>query len=383
MKDKVRYGMVGGDIKAFIGDVHRKAINFDPRAELAAGCFSIEHDLNVATAEMYSVDSARVYTDYKKMAEEESAREDCIDFVVITTPNHLHYDVCLSFLNAGINVVCEKPLCFEIAQAEELKRLADEKGLLLCVTYTYIGYIMVKVMREMILEGKIGDIVSVNAEFAQSWQLDSLNKSNDVENSLLWRLNPKYSGISNCVGDIGTHTEQIVGYVTGLKIKRLLATTNNFGYPLDFNANIIMEFDNGSNGAFWCSQLAAGRDNGLVVRIYGSNGSLEWEQQSPDYLRYTPKGQATQILSRGNPYIEQNAASGCRLPAGHPEGFHIGFANTYRNFISSILAVKSGKKPSPENLDFPNAEDGLNGVKFVHAVVESANNNSSWINLHD
>lgn len=381
MANQVKYGMVGGSIKAFIGEVHRNAISFDPRAKLAAGCFSTDFDLNVATAEANSVDLSRAYKNFTEMAKKESEREDGIDFVVVTTPNHLHYEVCKTFLEAGIHVVCEKPLCLEVKQAEELVKLSDEKGLLFGVTYTYAGYIMVKVMREIILSGEIGDIISVNAEYAQGWLLDSLSDGSKPGDLPMWRLDPKYVGISNCVGDIGSHIEHTVGYVTGLKIKRLLATANNFGYPLDFNANVILEYENGSNGAYWCTQLAAGTDNDLVVRIYGTKGSLEWKQCTPDYLRYTPKSQAPQILSRGNGYIKENFASGSHIPAGHPEGLHIGFANTYKNFVTSVIKLKAGQKPSEQDLDFPNVKEGMEGVKFIHAVIESAKNNSAWVEL--
>lgn len=368
--------MVGGDVKAFIGEVHRKAIAFDPRVELVAGCFSIDWDLNKQTAEAYSVDSSRVYKDYKEMAKAESGK---IDFVVVVTPNHIHYEVCKAFLEAGIHVVCEKPLCFEVAEAEELVKLSKEKGLLFGVTYTYVGYTMVKVMRDMVKNGVIGDIVSVNAEYAQDWLLDQIPKKDGDMPS--WRMDPKYTGVANCVGDIGTHVECAVAYVTGLKIKRLLATTNKFDYPLDFNANIILEYDNGTNGAYWCTQLASGHDNGLVIRVFGTLGSLEWEQQHPDYVRYTPKGKPPQTLSRGSGYITEESNAYSRMPPGHPEGLHLGFANSYKNIASSIIKLKAGQQPSAQDLDFPNAEDGLSGVKFVHAVVDSAKNDSTWVEL--
>ena len=382
MARNIKYGMVGGHVQAFIGDVHRKSINFDPRAELVAGCFSRDAELNKKTAEVYGIDSSRTYADYKAMAKEESSKDGGIDFVVVVTPNNTHYEICKAFLEAGIHVVCDKPLCFEVAEAEELVKLSKEKGLIFGVTYTYVGYAMVKVMREMVQGGVIGDIVNVNAEYAQDWLLGELDKDNKAESNIaVWRMDPKYSGAANCVGDIGTHIECTVAYVTGLRIKRLLAITNKFGYPLDFNANIILEYDNGVNGAYWCSQLAAGRANGLAVRVYGTKGSLEWEQHYPDYVRYTPAGEASRMLSRGCGYIKEDAGSYSRIPPGHPEGLYIGFANTYKNIISSVEKIKAGQKPDKNDLDFPNAEHGLDGVKFVHAVVESAKNNSAWVSL--
>ena len=380
MARQVRYGMVGGDIHAFIGEVHRKAISFDPRVELAAGCFSKNAGRNHETAEAYGLDPSRVYADYVEMAARESAREDGIDFVSIVTPNYMHYPIAKEFLLHGINVVCEKPLCFEVGEAEELCRLAKEKNLLFGVTYTYTGYAMSKVMKEMVAEGKIGKIAAVNAEYAQDWLLDDLAHDDGVEMNLsVWRKDPKISGIANCVGDIGTHIENYVHYITGLKIKRLLATTNKYGHPLDLNANIIVEYDNGVNGAYWCSQIAAGRLNGLAVRIYGDKGSLEWEQHYPDYVRYTPKGEAPQMLSRGNGYIHEAAGAYSRIPTGHPEGLYCAFANLYKDYVTAVLKRRAGEDVSA--IDFPRAEDGLNGVKFVHAVVDSANNNNCWIDL--
>ena len=382
MGNRIRYGMVGGGIGAFIGGVHHNAINFDPRAELVAGFYSIVPEENAATAEMYGTASDRVYSDYKSMAEKESARPDGVDFVSITTPNATHYEIAKEFLSKGINVVCEKPLCFEIGQAEELMKLARDKNLVFAVTYTYPGYVMAKVMREMIAEGKIGNVVNVNAEYIQDWLLDELSPDNKSKLNLsVWRTDPKQSGISNCVGDIGTHIEAFVHYVTGLKIKRLCATTNKFGHALDLNANMIVEYDNGANGAYWCSQVAAGHLNGLTVRVFGDKGSLEWEQHFPDYLRYTPKGGATQTLSRGCGYLTEKAASLSRLPSGHPEGLTIAFANHYRNIITTIIKKKNGETPTEADLDFPNVEDGLEGVRFIHAVIGSADKGSVWVDM--
>jgi len=381
MAKQVKYGMVGGDIKAFIGDVHRKAINFDTRAELVAGCFSIDKELNVATAVEYDVDPSRVYDDYKKMAKAESELDDGIDFVVITTPNHVHYDMCKTFLEAGLHVVCEKPLCFEVWQAEELLKLSEEKKLILAVTYAYTGYTMVKVMREMIENGELGEILTVGGEFAQDWLLGQLEPGSEGKELSVWRMDPEYSGISNSMGDLGTHIEHMVHYTTGLKIKRVLATTNKYGHKLDLNANVIAEYESGINGTYWSSQIASGRLNGLAVRVYGTKASLEWEQHYPDYLRFTPKNEPPRILSRGTGYLSGAAASYSRLPFGHPEGLFVGFANIYKNIISTITKLKAGQKPTEQDLDFPNAYDGLNGVKFVHAVIKSAESDAAWVTL--
>ena len=376
----IRYGMVGGGMKALIGEVHRKALKFDNRVELVAGCFSSHADRNAEVGVEYGLDPARVYANYEEMAKAEAAREDGIDFVSVVTPNNTHYAVCKAFLEAGIHVVCEKPLCFTVEQAEELEALSREKGLLFGVTYTYTGYVMSKVMKEMIAEGKIGKVVSVNAEYAQDWLLGELATGNNTQTNIaVWRTDPAVSGAANCVGDIGTHIENYVHYVTGLKIKRLIATTNKYGKALDLNANIIVEYENGVNGAYWCSQVAAGHYNGLAVRVYGDKGALEWAQEDPEHLRYTPMDGATQVLARGTGCIKEKAAAQGRLPSGHPEGLVTAFANIYRNYVSALVAKKNGA--DAEVYDYPRVEDGVNGVRFVKAVVESAANGSTWVEV--
>lgn len=379
---QIRYGMVGGHMNAFIGEVHRKAIAFDPRAQLVAGCFSTNAEKNRETGETYSLDMSHVYPSYEAMAEAESRRPDGIDFVSITTPNNTHYDVAKCFLQHGIHVVCEKPLCFTVEQAQELVALAKEKNLVFGVTYTYSGYTMMKVAREMIAEGKIGKIAAVNAEYVQEWLIDELGVPGEGTTKLsVWRADPAVSGISNCVGDIGTHIENSVHYLTGLNIKRLAATVNRYGKELDLNANMLVEYENGVNGAYWCSQIAAGKLNGLTIRIYGSEGALEWEQHYPDYLKYTPKGKPTEILSRGTGYITEKAGAYSRIPSGHPEGLIVAFANIYKNIISAILAVKAGGTANDGSFDYPTVTDGLNGVKFIHAVIDSAAKDSAWVEL--
>ena len=384
MAREIKYGMVGGSIYAFIGEVHRKALAFDTRAELVAGCFSNVESENIDTAKAYGVSAERTYKDYKEMAAAEAKRADKLDFVSICTPNFLHYEVAKEFLLAGINVVCEKPLCFAVEEAEELERLAKEKDLIFAVTYAYTGYVMPKVMKEMIAEGKIGTIAAIVAEYAQDWLIDELSpeKQGQTKNLSVWRTDPKSSGISNCVGDIGTHAENMIHYLTGLRMKRLMATTDNYGHALDLNANIIMEYEGGVRGQLWCSQIATGRMNGLVVRIYGSEGSLEWEQHFPDYVKFTPRGKATEILSKRNSYITEKAHAAARIPSGHPEGYYVAFANTYRNILNAIAKKKAGEQLTADDLDFPKVSDGVNGVKFVHAVIESSKKDGAWVSLN-
>lgn len=378
----VRYGMVGGDLRAFIGEVHRKALNYDTRVELVAGVFSnIEAD-NLETAKAYRVDSDRVYLDYHKMIEEELKREDKIDFVSIVTPNFLHFEMAKAFLEAGFNVVCEKPLSFTVEEAEELARLVKEKDLIFAVNYSYTGYTMVKYAKDMIANGAIGKVITVDAEYAQDWLIDQVYQEAQKDGALsLWRMDPKFSGISNSVGDIGTHIENMIHYLTGFEIKRLLAVTDNFGQRLELDAKIIVEYENGIRGSYWSSQIATGRMNGLLVRIYGDEGSIEWEQHFPDYIKYTPKGQPTQTLSRGMGYLTHESAKFSRIPSGHPEGYYIAFANVYKNIVSAIIKKRNGETLTDKDLDFPNVIDGLNGVKFVHAVIESAKENSKWVTI--
>ena len=378
MEQRVRYGMVGGGMDGFIGEVHRKAVNFDPRAALVAGCFSRNPQKNLMTGEVWHLDKQRVYPNYLAMAEAESAREDGIDFVSITTSNETHFEIAKCFLERGIHVVCEKPMCLSVQEAEELCRLAEENHLLFAVTHTYTGYVMSKVMREMIQQGKIGKIVSVNAEYAQDWLLDELAPNMAPVNPSIWKTNPRFAGQSNCVADIGTHVANYVHFATGLKMRRLLATVDRFGHALELNANILVEYENGVRGAYWCSQIASGHLNGLRVRVYGDQGSLEWDQEQPEVLRYAPKGEAVRILARGAGYLGK-ANDQSRIPAGHPEGLTIAIANIYRNFIHALLALREGGDPA--RYEFPTAQDGLDGIKFVQAVLQSAKNNSSWVEL--
>jgi predicted dehydrogenase len=380
MEKFLRWGMVGGDIKAFIGGVHRKAVAMDPRAQLVAGAFSIDPKLHVETADAFHIAADRRYDDYKTMAEKESKRPDGIDWVSICTPNFLHYQIAKEFLEHGINVVCEKPLCFTEEEAAELVALAKKKNLVFAMTYTYTGYTMVKVAREMIQKGKIGKIVSINVEYVQDWLTSSLDPANQKATTLsVWRSDPKYSGISNCIGDIGTHAENLVHYVTGLNIKKLVATTDKYGMALDLNSNMIIEYDNGVRCGFWCSQVALGHFNGLVLRVYGDKGALEWSQEYPDDLHYTPLGEPTETYKRGATYTKvYDAGNLSRLPVGHPEGLTMAFANIYRNVITTILKRKNGETPTAADMDFQTAENGLDGVHFIHKAIESATK-ETWV----
>lgn len=378
----VRYGMVGGSLNSFIGKVHKNALNFEINAELSAGCFSSNKSNNMETGNYYSLAPARIYQDYKEMAEKESKRIDKIDFVCIVTPNSSHYDIAKEFLLHDINVVCEKPLCSEVSSAEELQKIARERGLMFAVTYTYSGYGMVKQAKQLIEKGTIGKIINVNAEYLQEWLIDSIGSDASQTAKLSgWRTDPKVSGISNCVGDIGSHIENTVAYMTGLKIKRVAAKLDYFNQPLDLNANMLVDFDNGASGVYSCSQVAVGYANGLTVRIFGTKGAIEWRQEQPNQLKVTLKGQPSAVYERGTGYITGRAAQLNRIPSGHPEGYYEAFANIYKTYLGAILKTVNGETLLTEDLDFPQIKDGVEGVRFIQAVVKSAKNDSSWTDV--
>lgn len=379
MKKTLSYGMVGGSLTAFIGGVHRIGASFDGKAFLKAGCFSQNEARNKECAEFYQVDADRTYSSFQEMAQKEGSREDGIDFVTITAPNNVHYEAAKAFLENGIHVLCEKPLCFEVAQAEELKKLAEEKNLLFCVNYSYSGNAMVKEARELITSGYIGDVINVNAEYLQEYLVDDIGAGDQVMVKLSsWRKDPEVAGASNCVGDIGTHIENTVSYMTGLKPKRVSAMLDYWGQPLDLNANILVEFENGAHGVFCSSQVCVGHMNGLVVRIFGTKGAIEWVQENPNILYVTLKGQPTQIYNRGMGYVTERTADVSRIPSGHPEGLYVAFANIYNVWVTSILKLENGEKLEKYDYDFPSLDDGVAGVKFIKACVESSKNDAAW-----
>lgn len=380
---KIKYGMVGGDLTAFIGEVHRKAIQYTTDTELVAGCFSQNDLKNLQTANHYHLGQDRTYKTYQEMAEKEATRSDKIDFVVIVTPNHLHYEIAKVFLEVGVNVVCEKPLCFTVKEAEELQELSIKYHALFAVTYTYTGYSMVKYGRELIKRGKIGEILSINAEYIQDWLISAVHTDSSSGSLSTWRMNPSFSGISNAVGDIGTHIENTVKYMTDLKIKRLQAKTNTFERELDLNANILVEYQNGVYGTYWCSQVALGNPNGFTIRIYGTKGSITWFQETPDYLLYSSVDGVTSKLVRGADYVYGSSKLLNKTPKGHPEGYHEAFANIYKVYIKALKKKKMGEPLLEDDFDFPTIDDGVAGVKFIHAVVKSNQMDTSWVYLEE
>ncbi len=381
-RDCLNYGMVGGSLNAFIGGVHRTAIDFDAKAVLRAGCFSTNEELNGETGQSLGLDADRIYSSYSEMADREAKRDDKIDFVVITTPNKTHYDIAKAFLEKGFNVVCEKPLCHTVAQGEELARLAKEKEVFFAVTYSYTGNCMIKQAKKLIDDGAIGNVINVNAEFLQEWLIDDVGQGDLTTKKLsMWRKNPEIAGISNCVGDLGTHVEHMVGYLTGLKLKKVCAVLDHFEQPLEMNANMLLEYENGAHGVFCFSQVCVGHSNGLVIRIFGTEGAIEWVQEDPNRLYVTKKGCPVQIYNRGMGYLTGRASELNRIPSGHPEGLFVAFANLYKTYTTALLKKINGEELTKEDMDFPTIEEGIDSVKFIHSVVKSDELGSVWVDV--
>lgn len=375
MSRKLRYGMVGGGPDAFIGAAHRRAIGLDGSAELAAGCFSRTMEKTTAKGKELGVAPDRCYSSYEEMARAESAREDGIDFVVVVTPNHTHYEIAKAFLEAGIHVSCDKPLTTTVAQAEELKRLAEEKGLLFMVTYTYTGHVTMKYARDMIKNGEIGTIRTVMAEYPQGWLYDEKADGG-------WRCDPARSGRVNCLGDIGTHAENAVATMTGLKIKRVLAKLDILvpGRILDDNDQVLIEYEGGATGINWSSQVAVGVDNGLRVRIYGSKGAITWFQERPEELILITADGISHTMKRGYGAVTPDAAKYARLPAGHPEGWLEAMGNLYDSFCACVRAKEDGAF-TEDMIDYPTVDAGINGMRYVDACLESNEKGNVWVEL--
>ena len=379
---ELRYGMVGGGPGSFIGDVHRKAIALDGAARLVAGAFSRSHERALECVPALGVDASRVYRDFREMAKKESERDDGIDFVVIVTPNNSHFAIAKAFLDAGINVVCDKPLTIESAEAEELAASAARKDLLFCVTYTYTGYPLVKEARRVIASGELGTIRFVNAEYPQDWLATPVEQGGDNVQAG-WRTDPAQTGKSNCVGDIGSHIENMVAYVTGLEIDALCARLDRFvaGRVLDDNASILINYKGGATGIYWSSQIAYGHDNGLRFRIYGTKGSIEFFAETPDRLIFQPADGPKRIISRGRDALGERGAQLVRIPAGHPEGYYEAFANIYGTFAVALAKRLAGIPTTESDLDFPSAAAGAAGVRFISKAVESAEKGAAWVSL--
>jgi len=373
------YGMVGGGKGAFIGDVHRKAIAMDGKAELVAGCFSQSPSVTVETGAAWGVPRDRLYRTFEEMIEAEAKRPDRIDFILIVTPNVSHFPIAKLALESGFHVVCDKPLATSLRDAEELGCLAKESDRLFCVTYAYRGYPIVHHMRDLVASGEIGAVRFIAAEYPQEWLATMLEKTGQKQAD--WRTDPKRAGRSNCVGDIGSHIENMVSYLTGLEIERLAARLDRFGEgrPLDDNASILLDYRGGARGLYWSSQIAVGHDNGFRVRIYGTKGSIDWLQEECNYCRVSFLDRPTARLSRGRDPMSALAQSLSRIPSGHPEGYFEAFANIYDAYLAALAKKKEGARLDPAELDFPNVDDGIRGVRFIERCVESSGRDAAWV----
>lgn len=380
MAKKIIYGMVGGGRGSQIGTIHRKALNLHGKAELVAGSFSRNIKNTLATGKELKLDEKRLYKNYAEMAEEEGKRPDKIDFVVIVTPNNSHYDIAKSFLENGINVMCEKPLTVTLDQALELQKLAQEKDLLFAVSYAYTGYSMVRYARELVKSGKIGEVRFVNAQYISEWMAKVPYKGKIPRHE--WRSDPNISGLSNCVADIGVHVENLISFVSGLKINSLCARMDKFIEEdrLDDNASILVNYDNNSKGIYWTSQIAVGHENNLNFGIYGTKGSIEWSQEHANYLKLSTIDEPFKIISRGSDQINDSIKTEYVAPGGHQEGYVEAFARIYDKFVNAIHKKKQGEILTSADLDFPTVEDGVQGMRFIEKCVESTNKGCVWIN---
>ena len=376
-KRKLRYGMVGGGQNAFIGAVHRLAANLDGQIELVAGAFSSDEKNSQTTGEQLFLNPQRVYGSYAEMAKAEAALpvDERIDFVSIVTPNFLHAPVATEFLKKGFHVVCDKPMTLTLKEAKALREVVRKSGKVFALTHNYTGYPMVKEARELVRTGKLGKILKVVAEYPQGWLLDKIEA--DGQKQAAWRSDPKKAGASCCVGDIGTHAENLGRYITGLKIDELCAEFTSFipGRKLEDDANMLIRYQGGAKGVLHCSQISCGEENNLNIRVYGTLGSLAWQQEHPNELKFIPKGEPARILRRGNACVSGVAKKFTRLPAGHPEAFIEAFANIYLEAVAAMRANIAGKKGS---FDHPTVDDGVAGMAFIETTVKSAAANGKW-----
>ena len=376
---RLRYGMVGGGKDAFIGAVHRMAARLDDMMVLTAGALSAEAEKARMSGQALGLDPSRVYASYQDMARAEAARPDGIEAVVIVTPNHLHFPVAKMFLEAGIDVICDKPLSMNTAEAAELVRLQRQTGLLFAVTLNNTGYPMVRQAREMIAAGDLGTLRLVHAAYIQDWLTMPIDAEGQKQAE--WRTDPARAGQSAVLGDIGVHAHNLARFVTNLDVTEVAADLTTFvpGRRLDDNAHVLVRYANGARGTLLASQVAPGNLNNLSVKVYGDKAGLEWQGETPELLRFTPLGEPTRLIVRGGPSNSNEAKRGSRMPAGHPEGYVEGFANLYRDAVGLIRARRKGQAPDATLLTaVPSVVDGARGVRFVEACVQSSRNGGAW-----
>ncbi len=384
---KLRMALIGGGPGAFIGDVHCKAARMDGKIELVGGVFSRDLAKSQAAGRTYCVDPKRVYGSYEELVEKEKQlpEPERVDFVAITTPNHLHFPIARQCLKAGFHVMCEKPMTLTVKEANALRDLVRKSGLVFGLMHNYTGYPMVKLARDFVRQGDLGELRKIVVQYPQGWLSDPQEKSGSKQAG--WRTDPAQSGAGGAIGDIGTHAENLCEYLTALKIVELCADINTFvkGRRLDDDANCLVHFEQGVKGLLHVSQIANGEENDIAIWIFGSKKGLEWHQEQPNYLYIKDYKGPVQVWRRGNPYIgEKSPAAGraSRLPFGHPEGFIEAFANVYVNFADTLGAHLANEKPDPLMLDFPTVDDGLRGMLFIETVLDSARSKKKWTKMH-
>ncbi len=379
---KLRMGMVGGGRGAFIGAVHRMAARLDGEIDLVAGCFSSDPAKSKASGADFYLDPARVYASYEEMAKREAAlpADRRIDFVSIVTRNNTHFAVARAFLAAGIHVVCDKPLCFTLAEGRKLRDIVRQTGLVFALTHNYTGYPMVKEAREWVRAGKLGRIMKIVAEYPQGYAITALEQKGDGAISN-WRMDPAVSGASNCMGDIGTHAHNLARYITGLEIEEICAELTTFipGRPLDDDGNCLIRFAGGARGILYASQISNGDENNLNIRVYGTKGSLEWHQENPNELIFKRADAPPVTSRRGNNYLSAAAQGATRTPFAHPEGFIEAFANVYRSAATAIADAVAGRKAPKDGYDFPTIDDGVAGLAFIESCVKSSKAGAKWV----
>jgi predicted dehydrogenase len=381
MKRKLRMGMVGGGRGAFIGGVHRRAAALDGDIELVAGAFSSDPKKSALSGKDFYLDPSRVYGSYQEMAEKEKAlpEGERIDFVTIVVQNYLHFEVAKTFLKAGFNVICDKPVTYNLAQARELRKIINKSKKVFALTHNYTGYPMVKLAKQMVRKGELGDIIKVVCEYPQGYAITALTGEDKAISN--WRANPEIAGISNCMGDIGTHAENLVHYITGLEIDKMCAdlSVNIPGRKLDDDGNVLIHFKGGARGIIYASQVSNGDENDLNIRVYGTKKSIEWHQEEPNDLLVKDARTPRQVYRRGNSYVTGPAAEHTRIPFGHPEGFIEAFANVYNCASVAIRDEIAGKYPRKSGYDFPDIRDGMIGMAFIETVVKSSNSKEKWV----
>lgn len=380
-KGPIRLGMVGGGRDAFIGAVHRIAARLDGHYELVAGALSAHPKKARESGADLGLDPDRCYGSYAEMVGGESARPDGIEAVAIVTPNHMHFPPAKAFLEAGVHVICDKPLTATLAEAKKLVALVEKTGKLFVLTHNYTGYPMIRQAREMVRKGQLGTLRVVQAEYPQDWLTEKLEASGHKQAD--WRTDPKRTGAGGCIGDIGTHAWNLASFVSGLETESLCADLESFvkGRKVDDNANVMLRFKGGAKGMIWASQVAPGNENALKLRVYGTKGGLEWEQEHPNQLWFTPFGEPKRLITRGGAGSDEAAGRVTRVPPGHPEGYLEGFANIYSEAAAAIRAHRKKNGKTPKGVLFPTVTDGLDGMRFIDACVRSSKKNAAWIKL--